>query len=97
MHKLSDLRDKDVIDIHEGRRLGYVSDVEVDPETGRIVALICPGGGRLLGLFGGVPERVVPWERVIRIGPDVILVELAPAPGSPSPLRFRGKGRPRDE
>lgn len=97
MHKLSDLRDKDVINVADARRLGYVTDVDVDPETGRIVALICPGAGRWFGLFGGRSEQVIPWERVLRIGPDVILVDLGEGPSGLTDLRGRGKGGPRDE
>lgn len=98
MHKLTDLRDKDVINVADARRLGYVTDVDVDPETGRILALICPGAGRWLGLFGGGPEQVIPWDRVLRIGPDVVLVDLGQTPSaSPIDLRSRGKAGPRDE
>ncbi len=76
MYKLSDLRDRDVINIYDGRRLGVIIDVDVDPDCGRIVSLICPGGGRFFGLFGGGKDYVIPWERVVRIGPDVILVDI---------------------
>lgn len=76
MYKLSDLRDRDVINIYDGRRIGVIIDVDVDPATGRIVSLICPGGGRFFGLFGGGKDCVIPWDRVVRIGPDVILVDI---------------------
>ena len=75
MYKLSDLRDRDVINISDGRRLGRVADLEVDPDSGRVLALICPGIRSFLGFFAG-PEQVIPWERVVRIGPDVILVDI---------------------
>lgn len=84
MHKLSDLRDRDVINIADGRRLGFISDVDVDPASGQVRSFICPGGGRVLGLFGGGKDHVIQWHQVIKIGPDVILVDLGYSAGSGS-------------
>ena len=75
VHRVSDLRQRDVVNINDGKRLGLVSDVEVDPETGRIMALIVPGSGKFFGFFGGASDYVIHWERIVRIGPDVILVD----------------------
>ena len=48
----SELRYKEVIDIHTGQRLGYVCDAEFDDAEGRIVSLITPGRAKFFGLFG---------------------------------------------
>lgn len=79
LHRLSELRQRDVINIVDGRRLGFIDDVEVD-DDGQITALILPGAPRLFGLLGRDRDLVVPWERVLRIGEDVILVELRSGP-----------------
>ena len=42
----SELRNKEVIDLRTGARLGYVCDAEYDPAEGRLLALIVPGPGR---------------------------------------------------
>ena len=39
----SELRYKEVIDVHTGRRLGYVCDAELDEAEGRLISLITPG------------------------------------------------------
>lgn len=75
MVKMSDLRMREVVNVHDGRRLGLIKDIDIDLETGRITALILPGASRLMGLFGREEEVVVPWEKIVRIGVDVILVE----------------------
>jgi YlmC/YmxH family sporulation protein len=51
------------------------SDLEIDAQTGRITAIVVPGQGKFLGLFGKSEDFVIPWERIRRIGVDVILVD----------------------
>ena len=48
----SELRYKEVIDIHSGFRLGYVCDAEYDDAEGRILSLVTPGRSKFFGLFG---------------------------------------------
>jgi len=82
--KSSELRAREVVNILDGRRLGLTSDFEIDAETGRIRAIVVPGPGRFLWLFGRNDDVVIPWERIKKIGIDVILVE---APGFTEPSR----------
>ncbi|MFZ5634268.1 MAG: YlmC/YmxH family sporulation protein [Bacillota bacterium] len=78
MVKISELRAREVINITDGRRLGPIKDIDVDLEEGRISAIILPTyGTRLIGLFSREQEIVIPWDKIIRIGVDVILVELS--------------------
>lgn len=73
--RVGELRCKEVINVTDGSRYGYVGDAEVDLESGQIQALIVPGRLRLFGLLGREPERVFPWLSVRRFGEDIILVE----------------------
>lgn len=75
MVKISELRQREVININDGRRLGIVYDVEIDMEKGTIDAIIIPGTGRVFGLFSKESDIVVNWENIKKIGMDVILVE----------------------
>lgn len=72
-----DLRQKEVINIIDGKRLGYVYDIEMDLRNGRIDSIIIPGDGKFLGLFGKNTDYVIPWENIKKIGMDIILVELS--------------------
>ena len=85
--RIAELRDKEVIDVSDGSRFGYVGDVEVDLETGKIRSLVVPGRLRLFGLLGREEARLVPWEAVRSFGEDIILVET----GGPSGGASRGK------
>lgn len=73
--RVADLQKKEVINITDGKRLGFVYDVEIDLETGRIGSIIIPGGYRFFGLFGKGEEYIVNYEQIKKIGDDIILVE----------------------
>lgn len=74
--KTSELREREVINILDGKKLGFTSDLEIDPATGKIIALVLPAPGRLRWLLGKTGEIVIPWRQIKKIGTDVILVEL---------------------
>ncbi|MDU2065816.1 MAG: YlmC/YmxH family sporulation protein [Sporomusaceae bacterium] len=76
MIKSSDLKVKDVINISDGRRLGTISDIEIDVDKGELTALIVPGAGGLFGIFSRGDDMVIPWHKIHKIGLDVILVEM---------------------
>ena len=73
--RLSDLRDRELIDLADGSRFGFVKDVEVDWEQGKVLALVVPGRLRWLGLLGREEDIIVPVEAVRRFGEDLILVD----------------------
>jgi YlmC/YmxH family sporulation protein len=76
MFRASELRQKEVINISDGRRVGFVSDVEINFDEGVIEALVIPGGGKMFGLLGRDDEFIIPWNRIKKIGEDIILVDL---------------------
>lgn len=72
-----DFKHKEVINICDGKRLGFVQDVCADFDTGRITSIIVPGGTiRLMNLFSNSNDIVIPWEQIKCIGEDLILVEI---------------------
>ncbi|RJX21577.1 MAG: YlmC/YmxH family sporulation protein [Ammonifex sp.] len=75
MLKISELRMREVINVIDGRRLGLIKDIDIDTDNGKIQALVLPGPSRILGFFGKEEELIIPWENIVRIGMDVVLVE----------------------
>ena len=73
--KISDLRMKDVIDAEDGKRLGYINDIEFEPEAGRIEALIIPCRRRWHWFFNHNDDVILPWQRIVKLGIDVIIVQ----------------------
>ncbi len=74
---LSELRTKDVVNTLDGKRLGKVMDIEFDPYSGQVEALVVPGEFRLADAIKGEKTGlVIPWCRICKIGENVILVQL---------------------
>ena len=78
LQRFTQLLCKEVICVADGRRLGFVCDVQVEVPDGCVRAIIVPGPCRFLGLFGRRDDFVIPWNCIRRIGPDIILVEIKP-------------------
>ena len=74
--RLREMREKEVINLCDCKRLGYVNDLVFDECTGCIIALVVPLSGRFCGIFGHDSEIVIPFECVKKIGPDIIIVEI---------------------
>ena len=68
-------REKEVINICDGRRLGFVCDVEIEMPAGKICTLIIPAENCKWNPFGRSRAYYVPWRCIKRIGDDIILVE----------------------
>lgn len=71
-----DFKHKEVINITDGKRLGFVQDVNADLETGTITSIIVPGSTRLISFFSSSNDIIIPWENIKCIGDDIILVEI---------------------
>ena len=70
-----ELRDKEVINLCDGSRLGCPTDFEFNSCDGRISALIIAGQCGFLGL-GRSKDIIIPWSKIECIGEDTILVKL---------------------
>ncbi len=71
-----DFKQKEVININEGKILGFVTDVQANFETGEIYEIIVAKTGKLLSGVIGKNNITIPWQKIKKIGEDVILVEI---------------------
>ena len=74
--KISDFQSKDVVNIVDGKKLGQISDLELDLRQGRIDSIVIPSQGKFFGFFGNGADVVIPWRNIVKIGLDVVLVKL---------------------
>lgn len=73
---ITELRKKEVINIRNGLRIGFVNDVEVDLCNARIVSIIIYGKLKFFGLLGRSEDIIIKWENVEVVGEDTILVNF---------------------
>ncbi len=72
---LTALRNKEVIDMKTGLRLGYVDDIEIDTDTERVTSLIIFGRSHTLGFMGRDNDIVIKCSEIALVGEDTILVK----------------------
>lgn len=74
--KYTDLKCKEVVDCKDGKRLGFIVDLEIDPCDGRICEIILPLWKKGFDCFKKQKLLRIPFRNIIKIGPDIILVRL---------------------
>lgn len=62
-----DFKHKEVVNITNGKRLGYVQDVCADLETGMITSIIVPGSNKLLNMFNQGNDIVIPCINITKV------------------------------
>ncbi|MBR4554051.1 MAG: YlmC/YmxH family sporulation protein [Ruminococcus sp.] len=72
----SDLRNKEVVNVRTGEKIGYIDDLELDSSGGRVVSLIIYGRSRAFGLMGRDEDITVRCSDIELIGQDTVLVRF---------------------
>lgn len=75
--RISDMHNKEVINVCDGTRLGYVDDLEVDTCTAQITSLVICGRNRLFGLLGRDSDVIIQWKDIEVVGDETILVNFS--------------------
>ncbi len=74
--RLSDIGDKEIINIHDGSKLGIVSDTDIIfDKTGKIKALLLSPRFKIFRTKGH-EELVIPWNLVCKIGDHILFVDI---------------------
>ena len=73
MYAINNLRQMEIIDINSGSKMGYIKDLRVDCEEYRIISILLPT--QKSSWFNKNNSIEIPWEKVKKIGVDVILVD----------------------
>ncbi|MBU5487789.1 YlmC/YmxH family sporulation protein [Clostridium sp. MSJ-8] len=74
LYSINSMRTMDVIDINNGARLGNIKDIRIDYENSKIISLLVEELGE--GWFSKKEEIEIKWRDIVKIGVDVILVNL---------------------
>ncbi len=73
-----DLRAKEVVNICDGKLLGNIVDIVFDSCSARITGIVVPGEKTFFSFLKNNCDVFIPFNRICKIGKDVILVELNP-------------------
>lgn len=88
--RITDMHNKEVINVCNGHRLGCVDDVEVDTCTAQLVAIVIYGRSKCMGLMGREDDIIIGWKEIEVIGDETILVRREAPSCCPPPGR-KGK------
>ena len=72
--RLSEIQNKDVINLNSGMKVGNIIDIKINSETGKIESLILEKK-KFSSIFNSNDEIEIYWTLINKIGEDVILVE----------------------
>ena len=74
--RIADMRNKEVVNVKDGTKLGYIDDIEFDTVTAELTALVVYGKAHFFGLFGREEDIVITWQDIEVIGEDTVLVSF---------------------
>lgn len=77
-YTFTEMSRKTVINVADGRELGHVCDM-VFNNCGGVMGFIVPGKKSFFKSITSSDNIFIPWNRIIKIGSDVVLVELVGA------------------
>lgn len=69
----TDLKEKEIINVTDGKKLGHIIDFLFDIENGQVKGVVVPGQRKI---FRKTEDIFIPLEKIRKIGGDVILVKL---------------------
>ena len=73
MHSIGNIRAMEVIDVNTGAKIGFIKDLKIDCDSFKIISIIIPA--LKITWFNKNNFIEIPWERVKKVGVDVILVD----------------------
>ncbi len=73
--RLSELQNKDVINITDGKKVGNIIDIAIE-NNGKMTSLIVEKSKFFVSMFSNKNELEIKWEQIEKIGEDVILVTI---------------------
>ncbi|MEL7570056.1 MAG: YlmC/YmxH family sporulation protein [Eubacteriaceae bacterium] len=77
--KLTEMRDKDIVNINTGQRMANFKscDLIINETSGKIEAIVLGQVRQGFFIFANEDLNVqIPWEKIIKIGIDTIMVDI---------------------
>ena len=75
MMRISDIMEKEIINVKNGKKLGFITDIDLDVENGKVSSFSITGSSGNFFLRGAEIDTVF-WRDILRIGCDTIIVSI---------------------
>ena len=75
--RLSDLQNKEIVNVNDGKNIGNIIDVKINPSNGNIVSFIIEPNKHPFRIFNKGIDTEISWDSIAKIGEDVILVKIS--------------------
>lgn len=72
----TNLKNLDVVNVNDGNKVGKISDIEIDCNNGIVASLTILTVSKVKSFFRGESTIVVPWEKIVKIGDEVIIINI---------------------
>lgn len=72
---VSEICKKEVVNVLDGTCFGFADDILIDTETRKTAAIIIRGKPKFFGFFGSGEDISVGWDKIQKVGEDIILVK----------------------
>lgn len=74
LYSINAMRTMEVIDVNSGAKIGFIKDIKIDCEENRVLSILMPGEAK--GWFSKVEDIEIPWDKIVKVGMDVLLVDF---------------------
>lgn len=72
LYSINAMRTMEVIDINTGGKIGFIKDIKIDYDKQKVLSILLPGGNK--GWFSKSEDIEIPWNSIVKVGIDVLLV-----------------------
>ncbi len=84
----NEIKNKEVIDIDNGEKLGFVDDIEIDTETSKVMSLVIYGRSGLFRLWSKESDIIIKCSEIKVIGRETILISMRKSDNKPEKIIF---------
>lgn len=74
--RLSDLQNKDIVNVTDGKNIGNIIDVKINEDDGSIISLVIEPNRNFFAFLNRSGDTEIYWKNITKIGEDVILVNI---------------------
>ena len=75
MMRISDIMEEEIINVKNGKKLGFITDIDLDVENGKVSSFSITGSSGNF-FYRGAEIDTVYWNDILRIGCDTIIVSI---------------------